>query len=213
MKTVRNPFIGPWVRWLGSGEKTAGGSSGDTAVHPGGPRPRHSPSRLRSECSVLSTPVLTPVTLITPACCHVTSRTASEGLPGKRRCLFRPDTRSQGREVKAQLCLPWVAPRPSGPAPRKSGANLSPTPAPPRSRAPRAGTTSRFHSKRPSEPSPVAPDPSPSLGGGRSHVSPLMWCDGIFQASFQKEKVNNVKALLPLSSLLRDMPFGRATWG
>lgn len=112
MKTVRNPFIGPWVRWLGSGEKTAGGSSGDTAVHPGGPRPRHSPSRLRSECSVLSTPVLTPVTLITPACCHVTSRTASEGLPGKRRCLFRPDTRSQGREVKAQLCLPWVAPPP-----------------------------------------------------------------------------------------------------
>lgn len=123
--------------------------SGGHIVLPGGPRPRHSPSRLRSECSVLSTPVLTPVTLITPACCHVTSRTASEGLPGKQRCLFRPDTRSRGREVKARLCLPWVTPRPSGPAPRKSGANLSPTPAPPHTRAPRAGTTSRFHSKRP----------------------------------------------------------------
>lgn len=38
-----------------------------------------------------------------------------------------------------------------------------------------------------------------------------MWCDGMFQASFQKEKVNNVKALLPHSSPLRDMPFGSAT--
>jgi hypothetical protein len=40
-----------------------------------------------------------------------------------------------------------------------------------------------------------------------------MWSDGIFQDSFQKEKVNNVKALLALSSPLRDVPFGSAMPG
>lgn len=62
---------------------------------------------------------------------------------------------------------------------------------------PRAGRTSRLRDQGPSKPSNVAQGPSPSLGGGSPHVSPLMWCDGIFQASFQKEKVNNVKALWP----------------
>lgn len=73
--------------------------------------------------------------------------------------------------------------------------------APPRARAPQGWQDVKVaYSKRPSEPSPVAQGPSPSLGSGSSHVRPLMWCDGMFQASFQKEKVNNVKALLPLSS-------------
>lgn len=48
----------------------------------------------------------------------------------------------------------------------------------------------------------MAQGPSDSLGGGGSHTQPLMWGDGIFQDSFQKEKVNNVKALLALSSPL-----------
>lgn len=105
--------------------------------------------------------------------------------------------RGPGREGKAGLCPPWAASRRPGPEPPGSGAHLSRAAPCPHAHARRAGAAP-FHARGPSKPSHVAQGPSPSLGGGSSHVSLLMWCDGIFQASFQKEKVNNVKALLPL---------------
>lgn len=65
------------VRWLESGEKTAGGLVQQHCDSPwrswslGGPWPRLSMSHLRSQCSGLPTPVLTPFTLTAPACWHL----------------------------------------------------------------------------------------------------------------------------------------------
>lgn len=163
---------------------------------------------------------LSPDTSITPAvlllravhtCSHTGHSDGTGPLPGHPpRDILRPPREGtsvtlgpgQRGEGSASVHPAWLPAR-LGPSPH---VRCRPQPGP-HTCVPGAGRTSRFRSEGPWEPSHVAQGPSPSLGGGSSHVSPLMWCDGIFQASFQKEKVNNVKALLPL--LPRpDMPFG-----